>query len=258
VSATEFTQTPPPRIDTSAAPPRSNFAPTRWTLVSRARGASPEARAALSELCAFYYEPVFHFLRREGRTEDAARELTQEFFTRILSGSGFDGADHERGRFRSYLLGALKHFVADARDESLRLKRGAGILPESLDATSGEDDSATLQVPASDNTSPEANFDRQWALAIMKRTLSALDRDMSAKGKQRQFEILKPWLAGDAASISQAEAARALAMTEGAVKVLIHRLRKKFGELLRAELAQTLRDPAQADEELAHLIAALC
>lgn len=257
MSATESTQTPPTRIYPPAAPPPSNFAPTRWTLVSRARGASPEARAALSELCAFYYEPVFHFLRREGRTEDAARELTQEFFTRILSGSGFAGADHERGRFRSYLLGALKHFIADVRDKSLRQKRGAGILPESLDANSGEDDSATLQVPASDDASPEANFDRQWALAIMKRTLTALEREMFARGKQHQFGILKPWLAGDAASISQAAAARSLAMTEGAVKVLIHRLRKKFGELLRAEITQTLRDPAQAEEELAHLIAAL-
>ena len=130
-------------LKTSAAT-TSPFAPTRWTLILRARGESVEARAALGELCESYYEPVLRFLRREGRDEDAARELTQEFFARVLAGGGFDEADPERGRFRSYLLGALKHFLADQRKREHRLKRGGGATPESLDASgAGVEVSAT-------------------------------------------------------------------------------------------------------------------
>lgn len=238
------------------APPTS-FAPTRWTLVLRARGESAESRAALSELCAAYYQPVLRFLRSEGREEDAARELAHEFFQRVLAGRGFDGADPERGRFRSYVLGALKHFLSDARERAQRQKRGGGMIPESLDASGGTDTSPGIQVASPAAANPEAGFDREWALAVMDRALGALRSEFVEAGKPEQFDTLKPWLMGDAPAMSQAEAASRLGLSEGAIKVTIHRLRKRFREVVRSEIAQTLRDPTLVDEELRHLVDAL-
>ena len=233
------------------------FAPTRWTLILRARGETPEARVALGELCEGYYQPVLRFLQREGREEDEARELTQEFFARVLERDGFAAADPERGQFRSYLLGALKHFLADQRKHEQRLKRGGGAVVESLDAATGDDGGAAAQVADTAATAPEMFFDREWALAVMARALDVLQKEFATGGKAEQFEQLKPWLMGEAASMSQAEAARALGLSEGAVKVVIHRLRKRFREAVRGEIGQTLRDPSLVDEELRHLIEAL-
>jgi RNA polymerase sigma factor (sigma-70 family) len=233
------------------------FAPTRWTLVLRARGESVQARAALSELCEAYYQPVLRFLRREGRDEDAAREFTQEFFARVLTRGGFDEADPERGRFRSYLLGALKHFLADQRKQEHRLKRGGGIAAESLDAAGSDGESGSLQVADTSLPAPEAFFDREWALAVMARALAVLEKEFATAGKAAQFDTLKPWLMGEAPSMSQADAARCLGLSEGVVKVGIHRLRKRFREVVRAEISQTLHDPSLVDEELRHLIAVL-
>jgi RNA polymerase sigma factor (sigma-70 family) len=239
--------------DASASP----FAPTRWTLILRASGETTEARAALSELCEAYYQPVLRFLCREGRGVDAARELTQEFFVCVLASGGFDHADPERGRFRSYLLGALKHFLADQRKHEQRLKRGGGVAVESLDATGPDDDSPGLQVADTASLPPEAFFDREWALAIIGRAMALLEKEFAASGKTDQFDTLKPWLMGEAPSMSQADAARHLGLSEGAVKVAVHRLRKHFRDAVRAEISQTLRDPSLVDEELRHLIVAL-
>lgn len=236
---------------------RSSFAPTRWTLILRARGETPESKTALGELCEAYYQPVLLFLRREGRDEDAARELTQEFFARVLAGGGFDAADPQRGRFRSYLLGALKHFLADQRKHEAREKRGGGVAPESLDAPASVDASPSLQIHDATAPAPDAEFDRQWALTVMARGLEHLQQEFQREDKADQFETLKPWLVGEAAAISQADAARRLGLTEGAVKVAVHRLRKRFRESVRAEIAQTLRDPTLVDEELRHLVEAL-
>ena len=233
------------------------FAPTRWTLILRARGGTPEARLALGELCEGYYQPVLRFLQREGRDEDASRELTQEFFARILGDRGFDQADPERGRFRSYLLGALKHFLADQRKHEQRLKRGGGAVAESLDASPTDDDVSSLHVADTSTPAPESFFDREWALAVMARALEALEKEFTTAGKPEQFDALKPWLIGEAPSMSQADAARQLGLNEGAVKVVIHRLRKRFRDAVRTEIAQTLRDPSLVDEELRHLIEAL-
>ncbi len=233
------------------------FAPTRWTLVLRARGETPEARAALSELCDAYYQPVLRFLRREGRDEEAARELTQDFFARILARGALGEADPERGRFRSYLLGALKHFLADQRKHERRLKRGGGVIAESLDATGEAGGPEPLQVADPSAPGPESAFDREWALAVMGRALAVLQQEFVAGGKGGQFEMLKAWLVGESPAMSQADAARQLGMSEGAVKVVIHRLRKRFRDAVRAEIAQTLREPSQVDEELRHLIEAL-
>jgi len=245
-----------PSTPENAATP-GPFAPTRWTLVLRARGETPEARTALSELCENYYDPVLRFLRREGRDEDTARELAQEFFARVLADGGFDTVDPERGRFRSYLLGALKHFLSDQRKREQRLKRGGGVMTESLDAGDGGEEPVLLQVADTSTPVLEASFDRDWALAVMERGLGVLQKEFTDAGKAGQFESLKPWLMGEAPSMSQADAGRQMGLTEGAVKVVIHRLRKRFRDAVRTEIAQTLRDPSLVDEELHHLIEAL-
>ncbi|MBK6900052.1 MAG: sigma-70 family RNA polymerase sigma factor [bacterium] len=199
---------------------------------------------------------MFRFLRREGRDEDAARELTQEFFARVLAGSGFAGAERARGRFRSFLLGAVKHFLGDLRDREHCQKRGGGRAPESLDAPrlDGTDTAAGLQVP--DPSAPFADvwFDRQWALTLMDRALTALEDDFVASGKERHFGVLKPGLLGAGAELSPAVAANALGLTEGAAKVAIHRFRKRFREFIRAEIAQTLGEGADVDGELRYLV----
>jgi RNA polymerase sigma-70 factor (ECF subfamily) len=149
----------------------------------------------------------------------------------------------------------LKHFLSDARDHDLRLKRGGGVIPESLSPSSGSDTSCS-QV-ADPAAVPDADFDRGWALRVMARALEILQTEMGRDGKAAQFDCLKPWLMGDGPTLSQAAVSRQLGLTEGAVKVTVHRLRKRFREIVRAEIAQTLRDPALVDEELRHLVAAL-
>lgn len=237
------------------------FATTRWTLVLRARGDGPEARAALGELCEAYWMPVFRFLRREGRTEDEARELAQEFFARLLAGAGVASVDPGRGRFRSYLLGAVKHFLGDLRERAGRLKRGGGVEHDSLDGhdpagESGEGP-APREIEDPSVAFEEAAFDREWAVAVMDRALKAVEREFLGAGKADQFGVLKGWLAGDGAGVSQADAARQLGMSEGAVKVAVHRLRARFRALLREELAQTLPEGESVDEELRYLVSVL-
>lgn len=243
--------------DPSATPPDnpSAFAPTRWTLVLRARGRSPEAEGALSELCEGYYAPVLSFIRRSGCTEDAARDLAQEFFARLLAKQNIQHVDPDRGRFRFFLLGAVRHFLNDMRDHERRLKRGGGQPHESLD--SSWDTSPTLQLADITAPEPDREFDRKWALAVLDRALAALAKEHLDAGKSEQFEVLKPWLAGDSENMSQADAAERLGMNEGAVKVAIHRLRRRFRELTKSEIAETVANPAMVDEEMRHLVEAL-
>jgi len=241
---------------TFSHPGASAFHTTRWTLVMRARGDAPEARAALGDLCEAYWTPVFRFLCREGRDEDQSRELAQEFFSRLLAGGGIEKADPGKGRFRSYLLGALKHFLTKQRRDAGRLKRGGDVVVESIESGGGET-SPGLQVPDPEATVTDAFFDRHWALAVIQRGLSAVEDSFEAAGKAKQIEILKPWLMGDAENLSQAEAAAELGMTVGAVKVAIHRLRNQFGEAIRSEIAETVDTEEEVRDELRYLIAAL-
>ncbi len=236
--------------------PSNAFAPTRWTLVLRARGETPQARLALSELCEAYYQPVFRFLRREGRDEDTARELAHEFFARTLAGDGLATADPERGRFRAYLLGAVKHFLADQRKHSQRAKRGGGVTLESLDAPA-TDDLPPREIAAPVTASLDTGFDREWALTLMARALTALEAEFQAADKAAHFTVLKPWLVGEIETLSQSDAARELGLNEGAVKVAIHRLRKRFRELLHAEVAQTVSEDADVATELRYLVEVL-
>jgi DNA-directed RNA polymerase specialized sigma24 family protein len=167
------------------------FAPTRWSLVHRARGESPEARAALSELCEAYWQPVFRVLRRAGRDEGSARESAQEFFAFVLAGGRLEGADPGRGKFRSYLLGALRHFESDQREREGRLKRGGGIAPESLEALEASECGEPGGMPWDD-----AVFDHEWALAVVRRAMAVVEGDYAGAGRSEWFERLKPALTG--------------------------------------------------------------
>ncbi len=225
----------------------SSFHPTRWTLVLRSRGEGDEAKAALSDLCAACYEPVVSFLRRDGRGDDTARETAHAFFESVLS-SGIGTPEPERGRFRSYLLGALKHFLFKQRDAALAGKRGGGA--EHVPFVSEADTAPGLPMPGV--TDDSLAFDREWALALIARALNSLEREHTHKPEF--FFTLKPWLDGGSEA-SQADAAQALGMSGTAVKVAIHRLRARFRELIRAEIAATVKDPADIADELRHLIA---
>jgi RNA polymerase sigma-70 factor (ECF subfamily) len=240
---------------TSASVGPAAFVTTQWTRVLDARGDSPEAKAALSDLCAAYYASVFDFIRRSAPDEDSARDLTQEFFARLLARHGIDSVDPQRGRFRSYLLGAVKHFLADMQEHSHRLKRGAGQPLESIEP--GTDTSPALQLADPNTPSPDREFDRKWALTLLNRALAKLAQEHEAAGKADHFEALKPWLSGDSENISQAEAAARLGVNEGAVKVAIHRLRRRFREVIKSEIGQTVSDRTQVDAELHYLLEAL-
>lgn len=234
----------------------SSFHDTRWTLVARSRGSDAAARGALSELCAAYYAPVVAFLRREGREDDAARELAHDFFARLLEGGAIDGADRERGRFRSYLLAAVKRFAADQRERAGALKRGGGSEPVSLQS-GGTDTEPGLQVEDAQVMAPDAAFDREWAMTLLARALATLEQTLTGEGKADHFGVLKPWLTMAGEDQPQAVAASQLGISEAAVKVAIHRLRQRFREAVRAEIAQTVPTPEAVEEELAALRAAL-
>jgi RNA polymerase sigma factor (sigma-70 family) len=232
------------------------FHTTRWTMVMRAKGEAPEARAALSDLCEAYWTPVYRFLLREGRNDDQSRELTQEFFSRLLAGSNLEKADPDRGRFRSYLLGALKHFLSDQRRAEGRQKRGGDVIIESIEST-GNETSPGLSIADPTAEVGDAWFDRHWALAVMERGLDVVQDSFAQSGKSEQFEILKPWLMGDVEAFSQANAAAELGISAGAVKVAIHRMRQKFGEAIRQEIAETVDSEEEIAGELRYLIEAL-
>ena len=231
------------------------FVTTRWTQVIRARGDSPEAKAALGALCEAYWVPVCRFVRQCGHPEEAARDLTQEFFAQLLSGQGFDGAEPTKGRFRSYLLGSVRHFLANQFHRTLAAKRGGGQAPLPLDP--GTTSTEAMQVPDPAAVIPVAFFDRHWALTIIDRALRALQADLAAAGKTELYETLKPWLLGEVESLSAVEAARRLGLSEGAVKVAIHRLRRQFRERVKAEVAPTVEDPRDVQAELRYLVEAL-
>ena len=201
--------------------------------------------------------PVFRFIRRCDYSEDAARDLTQEFFTRLLTHLGLEGVEQGKGRFRSYLLGAVKHFLADQQDRANAAKRGGGQMPVPLNLRLDTHTTISAQITEPGTAVPDAFFDRQWALNVIERSLNALGREFVSAGRSRYFEALKPWLVGEVGSLSQGEAAQQLGLTEGGVKVAIHRLRKRFRELVKEEIAGTVDQPVTVQEELHYLLEAL-
>jgi DNA-directed RNA polymerase specialized sigma24 family protein len=243
--------TPPTPSQPETESRTGDFRTTRWTQVSRAKADSPEGRRALAELCNAYYEPVTTFLRCELRDADAARELAHDFFAHLLAGGAIARADQERGRFRSYLLGAVKHFLSHQREARQRLKRGGGIENISLN------DTEAVSVPDAGVLSPDAAFDRQWALTVVAHALEALQRECADEGRADFFELAKPWLTGDTARGDQTALAASCGMNTNALKVAVHRLKRRFRQLLKAEVAGTLDDPGQIEAEMRALFAAL-
>lgn len=231
----------------------ASFHTTRWTLVRTAKADSEEGRAALANLCEAYYQPVIAYLSCELRSADDAQEMTHAFFAQMLAGGGIARAEREHGRFRSYLLGAVKHFLSHQREAARSLKRGGGAVPVSLD----EDASAMRAIPDARQISPDAAFDRQWALTVLAQAMSRLQTECTAEGKHAQFENLKPWLMGDAAHGDQAALAAACGMGLSALKMSIQRLRQRFRECLQIEIAATLDDASMVKEEMRTLLAAL-
>jgi len=232
---------------------QASFLTTRWTQVRQAKANSDEGRAALADLCDTYYEPVIAFLRCELRNADAAREMTHDFFAQLLTGGGITHAEREHGRFRSYLLGAVKHFLSHQREAAQSLKRGGRAIAVSMD----DDASAARTIPDDRQSSPDAAFDRQWALTMLAQAMEALRTDCAAEGKAALFDNLKPWLMGDAAHGNQAALAVSCRMGVSALKMAIKRFRQKFREHIQAEIARTLDDPAMIQEEIRTLMAAL-
>jgi len=228
------------------------FCTTQWTIVMQARGESDEAREALGTLCEAYWNPVFEFLRREGRDSEDSQELTQEFFKRILEG-GLGKVTPDKGRFRSYLLGALKHFLADRQRDNARIKRGGTVEIHSLES-GGSDTSPGLAIPDRSQPAPDAFFDRAWAFALLERGLLAVQQSFDKEGKREHFDVLKPWLMGNATTLSRSAAGAKLGLSSNAVTVAIHRLRKSFRTEIQAELAATVSNPEELDEELNYLI----
>ncbi len=227
------------------------FLTTRWSRVCLAKVESDDGRNALADLCDAYYEPVVAFLRCHLRDADAAREMSHGFFAQMLAGGTIHTAKPERGRFRSYLLGAVKHHLAHQRQAAQRMKRGGGTEPVSLD------DEAALTIPDDQQPSPEAAFDRQWALTVLTRALDCLRTECLAEGRAEFFDQVKPWLMGEAAHGDQAAMAGAGGMSPAGMKMAVLRLKRRFRQCVKAEVAGTLDDPAMVGEEMRSLFAAL-
>ena len=231
------------------------FVTTHWSLVlAAARSDSTHAQAALAKLCQTYWYPLYAYVRRRGYDSHDAEDLTQEFFARLLEQKWVAQADRQRGRFRTFMLTALNHFLTNEWHRARAQKRGGAvqIVPLQLDLA----ETRYGQEPA-DPLTPEQVFERRWALALLDEVLNTLRNEQAAAGTEGLFETLKPCLVGDRQAQPYAELAAKLGMTEGAVKVAVHRLRQRYRLLLREEIAHTVATPSEVDEEMHHLFTAL-
>ncbi len=230
------------------------FATTHWTVILAAgRGGTPQANRALEELCGTYWYPLYAYVRRHGHSKEDAEDLTQGFFARFLERNYLEGLSSEKGRFRAFLLAALKHFLVNEWDKSQRQKRGAGVAPLSVD---WQDADTRYQIDPAEQLSPDKHYDRAWAMALLEQVISRLRDECAAEGKGKMFEQLKPFLMAGQSAIPYAEAAGRLGLNEGAARVAVHRLRKRYRELLRKEISQTLCYPADVEEEMRALFRA--
>jgi DNA-directed RNA polymerase specialized sigma24 family protein len=235
--------------------PGRSFRTTHWSVVMAARHApTAESVAALEVLAKTYWMPLYAFIRRRGADPSEAQDLTQGFFARLLEKEWLLAADAERGRFRTFLLTALTRFLSDEYDRATALKRGGGAVPVSLDFELAEE---RLALEPTDGRTPEQAFDRAWAEALLEKVLSRLAEEFDEGGRTGRFAILKQFLTEDAVDGSYARAAAELGLSESAVKSGIHRLRRRYGELIHEEIALTLVAEADIDSELEHFLAAL-
>jgi RNA polymerase sigma factor (sigma-70 family) len=231
------------------------FVTTRWSVVLSAGGEeSPEATHALEHLCQAYWFPLYAHVRRLGNQPADAEDLTQAFFEKLLEKDWLASVDRERGRFRNFLLSSLKHFLANEWDKARAQKRGGHVTIVPLDAPAGE---TRLQQEPSTAAAPDREFDRRWALAVLEAVLSRLENEYRDAGKSKLFDQLKVTIGGDRSEIHYADLSRDLGMSEGSVRVAAHRLRQRYRELLRAEIAQTVATEAEVEDELRYLFAAL-
>ena len=231
------------------------FATTHWSVIVNARAAdSSVARQAMEKLCQTYWYPLYAFVRRQGRAPHDAQDLTQEFFARLLEKNYLDDVRRERGKFRSFLLASMKHFLANEWDRARAQKRGGAHPHVPIDTQSAE--TRYGLEPAHDQT-PEKLFERRWALTLLDNVLTRLREEFVASGKAEQFDQLKVALTADKRAVPHAELGARLGMSQGAVKVAVHRLRAHYREVLRAEIANTVSSPADVEEEIRHLFAAL-
>ena len=246
--------------DTTDAPvfdteKHGNFSATHWSIVL-ASGANDFARAtaALERLCRTYWFPIYAFIRRRGSDQHDAEDLAQGFFAYLLEKDTLKKVDRTKGKFRTFLLAALANFLANEWDKSRTLKRGGQRQIISLDETVAEE---LYRHEAVESLTPEKLFERRWASALIEQVLARLKQEYAAGGKADLFAKLEPALTGETAAGVYAEWAAALGMSEGAVKVALHRLRRRFGEVLRSEIAHTVSSPEEIDDEIRHLFAAI-
>jgi RNA polymerase sigma-70 factor (ECF subfamily) len=231
------------------------FQTTHWSLVLAAgRDSSPDSRRAMTQLCEAYWFPLYVYVRRRvGNVEDA-QDLTQEFFARLLEQNVVAAADPERGRFRSFLLTSLKNFLANEWDKAQAKKRGGGQSPISLDFARAD---SRYDLDPADHETPERLYGRQWTLTLLEQVLGRLREEHAAAGKLMQFDVLKSFITGGKSAGGYGEAAKELGVTEAAAKAAAHRLRKRYRELLRSEIAQTVAEPDDVDDEIGWLFRSL-
>ena len=235
--------------------PTFGFQTTHWTLVQAAADfPTPDSHQALAALCQTYWPPVYAFIRRNGFDQDQSQDLSQGFFALLLEKNYLGDADRRRGRFRSFLLTAVKHFLANERDRSHALKRGGGQLPISIDLVAAETWCAPALVG---ETTPESLFERRWALSLLDHVLAKLRAEFATAGKSGQLERLLVFLNEDFEDARYEVVAEQLGMTVGALRTSVHRIRRKYRRLLREEIAQTVSTPEEVDDEIRFLLSAL-
>jgi RNA polymerase sigma-70 factor (ECF subfamily) len=242
--------------DTSAASSmRSEFSATHWSLVLAAgHNSTPGSQAALETLCQRYWYPLYAYVRRRGQGPEDAQDLTQEFFARLLRKEYLRHADRQRGKFRTFLLISLQRFLVNEWEKSRSQKRGGGQAVFSMDKDRTEE---RYQAEPSEESTPEKIFEKRWALTLLEQVLLRLREEFNSNGKAEQFDRLKVLLWGEKGSPPYAQVAAELGLSESALKVAVHRLRQRYKELLRFEVAQTVASPGEVDEELRHLIAVM-
>jgi RNA polymerase sigma-70 factor (ECF subfamily) len=232
----------------------ATFTTTHWSVVLEAQGESPAAQEALEKLCRTYWRPIFAFLRRQGLPPDEAEDITQGFFAQLLERRSFDAVRKEKGRLRSYLLGALKYFLTDEQRRAMAIKRGKGHRLISLDELRAADP-GEMEPP--DPVTAEMTYERRWALTVLERVLSRLKDEYREAGNAALFDSLKELLPDEPGSPSQAEIAARLGMNENAVRQAFYRFRQRYQSLLREEIAHTVATPGDIEDELRHLITVL-
>jgi RNA polymerase sigma factor (sigma-70 family) len=245
----------PEAASISASSSRGVFATTHWSLVLAAGHSSvPGAEQALETLCRTYWYPLYVYVRRQGKSAHDAQDLTQAFFAGLLEKKYLRLADSDRGKFRAFLLKSLKHFLVNEWEKARAQKRGGGQCAIPLDGEIAESRYAAEPVQA---LTMDEVYEKRWALTLIEAVFARLRQNYESAGRLPIFQALKGFIWGDPSTLSYSEVASSLGLTEGALKVAVHRLRARYRELLRAEIAQTVATPGEVDDELRHLAAVL-